>query len=107
MRRRQFIMLVGGAVAWPLTAAAQGERVRRVGVLMSGTAQEPAPQSWVAAFIEELQKFGWTNGRNLQTDIRWNAGDAELAKRHAADGRADLSECRPTKKIGRCNGQRS
>src|SRR5215467_10542845 len=69
MRRREFIRLIGGSVAaWPLAARAQqSERVRRVGVLMG----YPEAQSEFASFVQELQKLGWVDGRNLRIDTRW------------------------------------
>src|SRR6266446_2544461 len=86
MRRRKFITLLGGAAAaWPLAARAQQSGpVRRVGVLMNGAATEAAPQSYVAAFPQALQQLGWTEGQNLRVDVRWNAGDAALARIYAA-----------------------
>src|SRR5262245_60847279 len=79
--RRKFLATLGAAAAWPLAARAQqGERVRRVGVLMNGAATETIPQSYVAAFVQELRQLGWTEGRNLRIDVRWNAGDAALAR---------------------------
>jgi hypothetical protein len=74
MRRRDFIKaIVGSSVAWPLTARAeQDHRVRRIGVLM-GDFPENAPEgrAVAAAFGEELQKLGWTEGRNIRIDSRW------------------------------------
>jgi putative ABC transport system substrate-binding protein len=68
MKRRAFIRLLGGAAAWPLAARAQQpERIRRIGVLMG----YPEAQSEFASFVQELQKLGWAEGRNLRTDIRW------------------------------------
>jgi putative ABC transport system substrate-binding protein len=85
MRRREFITLLGGAAAWPVAAhAQQGERVRRIGVLMSGTATESAPQSYLAAFVQSLRQLGWTEGQNIRVDIRWNAFDAQLTRIYAA-----------------------
>ena len=85
MKRRQFITLLGGAATWPLAARAQQpERLRRVGVLMNGAATETIPQSYVAAFVRELSQLGWSEGRNLRIDVRWNAGDAALARIYAA-----------------------
>ena len=85
MRRREFITLLGGAaVARPLVARAQQGRVRRIGILMNGAATDTTPQSYVKAFLERLQQLGWTEGHNVHIDIRWNAGDAELAKIYAA-----------------------
>jgi putative ABC transport system substrate-binding protein len=85
VKRREFITLLSGAAAWPLaTRAQQPERVRRIGVLMNGAATETIPQSYVAAFVQELRQLGWTEGRNLRIDIRWSAGDAVLARNYAA-----------------------
>jgi putative tryptophan/tyrosine transport system substrate-binding protein len=89
MRRREFITLLGGAAAaWPLTARAQSSSVRRIGVLMNGAATETVLQSYVAAFVKELRELGWTEGQNLSIDIRWNAGDAQLARIYAAQLRS-------------------
>jgi len=68
MKRRQFITLLGGAAAaLPRAARAQqGERARRIGVLMAFAESDTGAQSWVAAFREELGKFGWTEGRNIE-----------------------------------------
>ena len=72
MKRREFITLLGGAAAWPLAARAQqGERMRRVGVLMSFGESDPQIKARVAAFREGLQKLGWTESRNIQIDARW------------------------------------
>ncbi|MGA7001488.1 MAG: ABC transporter substrate-binding protein [Pseudolabrys sp.] len=85
MRRREFISLVGGAAAWPLTARAQqGERMRRIGVLMNAE-DDPAGQARVAAFVRTLQSLGWTAGRNVQIDIRWGVADAASSRRYAAE----------------------
>ena len=66
MKRREFIALLGGAAAWPLAARAQPttERVRRIGVLMSTTADDPEGQARIAALHQGLQEWGWTLGRN-------------------------------------------
>ena len=73
MRRREFVSLLGGAAAaWPLAARAQQtERMRRVGVLMPWPRTSPEAQADLAAFVQGLQQLGWTEGRNLQIDIRW------------------------------------
>jgi hypothetical protein len=66
MKRREFITLLGGAAAWPLAARAQqGQRVRRVGVLMGYAESNREGQAFVAAFREGLQKLGWSENRNL------------------------------------------
>jgi putative ABC transport system substrate-binding protein len=73
MKRRNFITLLGGAAAWPLAANAQG-RVRRVGVLMNTTSDEPDSQARVTALAQGLQEAGWAVGRNLRIDTRWSGG---------------------------------
>ena len=74
MKRREFIMLLGGAAAWPLTAHAQ--RLRRIGVLIVAAPDDADAQTRLAALRQGLQQFGWIEGRNLQIDARWGAGDA-------------------------------
>ena len=73
IRRREFITFLGGAAAvWPLAARAQqGDRVRRIGVLMPNDENDPLYKSQVSAFTEALAALGWTDGRNLRTDLRW------------------------------------
>ena len=87
MRRRAFITLIGGAaVAWPLAARAQqGERMRRIGVLLNLGSDDQEGQTRNAAFLQALQELGWTVGRNIRIDYRWGAGNAELYRKHAAD----------------------
>jgi putative ABC transport system substrate-binding protein len=87
MRRRQFIALLGGAAAtWPLAARAQeSERMRRIGVLLPGTADDAEYQARMAAFLQELQRLGWSDGRNVRIDIRYAAGDANLIRKYAAE----------------------
>ena len=88
MKRREFITLLGAgaAVAWPLQARAQqGERVRRIGVLMNLAADDPESQRRMTGFVQALQARGWTDGRNVKIDYRWGAGDVELYRRYAAE----------------------
>jgi putative tryptophan/tyrosine transport system substrate-binding protein len=87
MKRREFITLLGGAAAaWPLAARAQqAERMRRIGVLVVYAESDPEGQAFVAAFREELQKLGWTEGRNIRIDARWGALDAESRQRFAQE----------------------
>jgi putative ABC transport system substrate-binding protein len=76
IRRREFITLLGGAVAWPLAARAQQpERMRRIGVVMAYAESDPNGQVQFKAFREHLQKLGWTEGTNLRIDLRFGAGD--------------------------------
>jgi ABC-type uncharacterized transport system substrate-binding protein len=88
MRRREFITLLGGVVAaQPLAVQAQqGERMRRIGVLISGSAaDDPDGQIRSAAFLQELQQLGWTDGRNIRIDYRWGAGDPDNLRKYAAE----------------------
>src|SRR5262245_16411355 len=86
--RREFITLLGGAAAsWSLDARAQqSERVRRIGVLTSGaTADDPDGRVRTSAFLQGLQQSGWIDGRNIQIDYRWGAGDADNMRKYAAE----------------------
>src|SRR5229473_6840591 len=86
MKRREFISLLGGAAAaWPLAARAQGERMRRIGVLLPATADDPEFQARVGAFLQGLALLGWTIGRNVRIDIRWATANAADIRRHAAE----------------------
>ena len=87
MRRREFISLVGGAVAaWPLVVhAQQPERVRRIGILLATTADDAEFQAWVGAFLQALALLGWTIGRNVRIDTRWATANAVEIRRHAAE----------------------
>jgi putative ABC transport system substrate-binding protein len=79
MKRRKFIALAGGAIAMPLAARAQqNERVRRLGVLQP-FAKESPESARIAAFLQELQRLGWTDGRNLQIEYRWEPRDLRKA----------------------------
>src|SRR5262245_26828773 len=76
MRRREFIAALGGAVAWPIAARAQqGDRVQRIGVLMSGDENDPVWKLRLAAFTQALADLGWTDGRNVRMDLRWAGTD--------------------------------
>jgi putative ABC transport system substrate-binding protein len=87
MRRREFITVVGGAaVSWPLAARAQQpNRMRRIGVLMNTTAEDPLGQAAIAAFAQGLQQLGWEVGSNVRIDYRWGAGDTERFRKFAAE----------------------
>jgi putative tryptophan/tyrosine transport system substrate-binding protein len=86
MRRREFIVVLGGAAAaWPLaTRAQQAERVRRVGVLMAAAADDPEYQARIVAFLQRLQQLGWADSRNVRVDTRWATDPGDLG-RHAAE----------------------
>ena len=87
MRRRKFITLLGRAAAsWPLAARAQQpERLRRIGVLILYAQTDREGQARVAAFLDTLQRLGWTDGRNVRIEYRWSAGDAGREKAFAAE----------------------
>ena len=76
MRRREVITFLGAVtVAWPVVARGQqSERMRRIGVLMPFAKDNPDAQARITAFLQELQKLGWTEGRNLQIEYRWGSG---------------------------------
>ena len=86
-KRREFITLLGGAAAaWPLAARAQqGERMRRIGVLMPFAEDNPVGQARLAAFRQGLLQLGWADGRNVRIDSRWGAGDASLTRTYARE----------------------
>jgi ABC-type uncharacterized transport system substrate-binding protein len=87
MNRREFVTLLGGAAnAWPLAVRAQqGERVRRIGVLVASPADDAEFQARVAAFKEGLAQLGWTEGRNVRIDTRWATTNADDLRKHAAE----------------------
>jgi len=86
MRRREFIALAGSAAAWPLAAhAQQTERVRRIGMLLPGAADDPDYQARVGAFLQGLALLGWTIGLNVRIDTRWAGASVDDARRHATE----------------------
>ncbi|MGA7527614.1 MAG: ABC transporter substrate-binding protein, partial [Pseudolabrys sp.] len=87
MQRRQFIALLGGAAAaWPLAARAQqGERMRRIGVILPAAANDLEFQTWVGAFLQALAQLGWSIGRNVRIDTRWATANADDIRKHAAE----------------------
>src|SRR5262245_14634109 len=86
MRRREFVIALGSAsVAGPLAASAQqGERARRIGVLMN-LADDAEGQIRIAAFLQRLQQLGWTDGGNVRVEHRWAAGDTGRFQRYAEE----------------------
>jgi len=86
LQRREFMTLVGGAGMWPLAAGAQqAEQMRRIGVLIANAESDPEGQARVAALRQDLQRLGWTEGRNIRIDYRWGAGDPDRARVYAAE----------------------
>jgi putative ABC transport system substrate-binding protein len=76
LRRRVFIAGLGSAAAWPLAARAQqGDRVRRIGVLMAYDENDALAKTLFSAFIQALAGLGWTDGRNVRVDVRWAGAD--------------------------------
>jgi len=86
MRRREFILLIGGAAAtWPLAARAQEPSgVRRIGVLMN-ISDDPEGKARLAAFRQSLEQLGWIDGRNVRIDTKWADGDVERIRRLATE----------------------
>ena len=85
MKRREFITLLGGAAAWPAVVRAQGERVRRIGIMPPGAENDSETQARLAAFRQGLEQLGWREGRNVRFEYRWAQGTPELIKRYAAE----------------------
>jgi ABC-type uncharacterized transport system substrate-binding protein len=86
LKRREFTTLLGGAAVWPLVARAQqGERVRRIGVLMPHAANDPQVQARKAAFLHGLQQLGWSVGKNIQIEYRWSGGSEDNTRKYAGE----------------------
>jgi len=87
MRRREFITLLGGAATtWPLAARAQQrERLRRVAILVPIAADTPGAQAFYTAFLKAFEQLGWTDGRNVQIEVRWAGGDEAEARKYAEE----------------------
>src|SRR5262249_11116727 len=84
--RREFVSLLGGAVAWPLAAhAQQPERMRRVCILLPATADDSVFQIRVGGFLQGLALLGWSIGQNIRIDIRWATADATNIRRQAVE----------------------
>ena len=86
MRRREFLGLLGGAAAWPVASKAQqDERMRRIGVLTGVTADDQETKPRIAAFLQELQRLGWTEGRNVISSRAGGAGNVGVMRKNAAE----------------------
>src|SRR5499427_8341395 len=86
MKRRTFIAGLGGAAAWPVVARSQqGDRVRRIGVLVPAAADDAEYQARVGAFLQGLALLGWTIGRNVDIDTRWATANAAEIRKHGAE----------------------
>src|SRR5262245_54874421 len=90
IRRRDFITLIGGSVAaWPLTARAQQDRIRRIGVVTGTLETDPDFQARYAVLRQALQQLGWTEGRNIQFEHRFgSAGNASQAAHYDVNDKA-------------------
>ena len=94
MKRRAFITLLGGATGLALVARAQqAERISQIGVLIGRAESNAEAQAWAATVREKLGALGWTEGRNIQTDMRWVA---PMTRRRGNDLRRNLSHSNPT-----------
>ena len=86
MKQREFIGIAGGAVAWPFAVRAQQPgQMRRIGVLIGFAENDPAVQSWLAAFRGALTKLGWTEGSNFRIELRWAGDDSDKMKTFAKE----------------------
>ena len=87
MRRRDFIKAIAGSAAvWPLTVRAQqGERMRRLGIIIGSVGEEPETKARITVFLQELKHLGWDEGRNVQIERRESAGNAAAARKYAAE----------------------
>lgn len=90
MKRRDFILALGGAAAspalWPRIARAEeAARMRRVGVVVVPDENQPVAQDYLAAFRKGLAEFGWIEGRNIRVDFRFGGGNPDRAKAIAAE----------------------
>jgi putative ABC transport system substrate-binding protein len=86
MKRRDFIAGLGSAAAWPMVARAQrGERVRRLGIVSTYDGISSDSQRFLASLKQRLAELGWVEGRNLRIDVRWTAGNLDLANRYARE----------------------
>jgi putative tryptophan/tyrosine transport system substrate-binding protein len=97
VRRREFIVGLGGAVAWPrVPRAQQPERMRRIGVLSEFNENEPESKAYLSGFTQGLAELGWADGRNLRIDVRWGAGNVDRMRMFAKE----LVDLRPDTIIG-------
>jgi putative ABC transport system substrate-binding protein len=86
MKRRAFVSLLGGAAAWPLAARAQqGERMRRIGVLMAFDENDPKTKGWLSNLTKGLAELGWTDGRTVRMEVRWAAGSVDRMQTFAKE----------------------
>ena len=110
IRRREFIMVLGAAAAWPLAARAQqGDRVRRIGVLSPYDENEPGAKAQLSAFTQALAGLGWTDGRNVRMDVRWWGDDTNRSRALAQELvglQPDIILAATTRRPLPCSGRR-
>jgi hypothetical protein len=100
IKRREFIAGMAGVVAWPVVAQSQGERMRRIGVLMAFDESDPDAKARLSGFTQRLAELGWTDSRNLRIDVRWASGSLDRMRMFARVGRpATKGEIGPQLKI--------
>ena len=86
INRRETIALLGGAAAWPLAARAQqGDRVRRIDVLLPYDETDSVGKTYLSAFTQALADLGWADGRNVRMDLRWGGADPNRIRRLAQE----------------------
>jgi putative ABC transport system substrate-binding protein len=86
MRRREFMTLIGGAAAWPIAVRAQqAERMRRIGIVTGISVDDPETKARVAAFLQEMQRLGWTEGHNVRIDLRGGAGEIAATQEYVRE----------------------
>ena len=86
MKRREFIAGLGSVGTWPAVVRAQpGDRIRRIGVLMPWSEDDPYPRAPLSKFVQRLAELGWSEGRNLRIDVRWAAGDLDRVRMYAKE----------------------
>src|SRR5438105_15514963 len=86
MRRRDFMLSVGGAMAWPCVARAQQQRpTAHIAVFSYSRENDPQAKVYIETFLKRLAEFGWSQGANLRIEYRWTGGDAALIPQYAAE----------------------
>jgi putative tryptophan/tyrosine transport system substrate-binding protein len=85
VKRREFVMLLGGAAAWPLAAARAQERIRRIGVLLFSAETDTEYQTRLRAFVQTLHQLGWTEGHDVRIDVRWAGGSSQRVQEIASE----------------------
>jgi len=86
MRRREFVSVICGAAAWPLTVRAQQpDRIRRIGVLMALRETDPEAKGFLSEFTQGLAALGWTDGRNMRIEVRWAVSNLESMRKFAKE----------------------